>query len=108
MRCADRGMTIVVDACGVVGHVGYLGREGREGVGVCFRGEESVDIVRSCTEKQVHCRGGWRSLCLGTEAKVEKKFNQGLKRGNSLDWFRRRWESHFHIQKGGFRHSGHD
>jgi hypothetical protein len=41
-------------------------------------------------------------MCLGTVAKLKKKFNQGLKRGDSLDWFGRRWESCIHIQKGGF------
>jgi hypothetical protein len=42
-------------------------------------------------------------MCLGTVAKLKKKFNQGLKHGNSLDWFGQRWESRIHIQKGGFR-----
>ncbi len=78
MRHPDRGTIVVVDAHGVVRHVGYLGREGRKGVRVCFRGEESVNIARSCTEEQAHrCRGG-QSLCLGTAAEVKKKFNQGL------------------------------
>jgi hypothetical protein len=103
----DRGTTVVVDARSVVRYVGYLRREGREGVGVHFCGEESIDIARSCTKEQVHSHGGWRSLCLGTVAEVKKKFNQGLQHGNSLDWFGWRWESHFHIQKGGFRHSRH-
>ncbi len=69
---ADRGTTVVVDARRVVGHVGYLGREGCKGVGVPFCGEESIDIVRSCTEEQVHSRGGQRSLCLGTAAELKK------------------------------------
>jgi hypothetical protein len=69
---ADCGMTVVVNACGVVGHVGYLGREGHKGVGVCFCGEESIDIARSCTEEQVHSHRGRRSLCLGTVAEVKK------------------------------------
>jgi hypothetical protein len=93
----DHGATVVADARGVVGHVGYLGWEGHKGVRVHFRGEESVDIARSCTEEQVHCCGGQRSLCLGTAAEVKKKFNQGLKLGNSLDQFGQRWESRFHI-----------
>jgi hypothetical protein len=38
VRCADRGGTVVVDACGVVKHVGYLGQEGCEGVWVRFCG----------------------------------------------------------------------
>ena len=68
MRHPDRGTIVVVDAHGVVRHVGYLGREGRKGVRVCFRGEESVNIARSCTEEQVNCRGGRQALCLGTAA----------------------------------------
>jgi hypothetical protein len=98
-------MVVVVGARGVVGHVGYLGREGRKGVGVRLCGEESVDIARCCTKEQVDSCGGWRLVCLGTLAEVKKKFNQGLRHGNSLDWFRQRWESRFHIQKGGFHHS---
>jgi hypothetical protein len=86
----DHGVTVVVNACGGVRHVGYLGREGCEGIRVCFCGEESIHIARSCTEEQVHSRGGRRSLCLGTVAEVKKKFNQGLKRENSLDWFGQR------------------
>ncbi len=96
---------IVVNARNVVRHAGYRGQEGRKGAGVCFCGEESIYIARSCTEEQVHSRGGWRSLCLGTVAEVKKKFNQGLKRGDSLDRFGRKWESCFHIQKGAFCHS---
>ncbi len=88
-------MIVVVNTPGVVGHVGYLGREGRKGVGVCFCVEESVDIARCCTKEQVHSCGGWRLMCLGTAAKVKKKFNQGLKHGNSLDRFSQRWESTF-------------
>ncbi len=68
VRCLDRGAIVVVDTRGVVGHVGYLGQEGREGIGVRFRGEKSINIARSCTEEQVHCRGGRQSLCLGTAA----------------------------------------
>ncbi len=71
VRHADRGTTVVIDARSVVGHVGYLGREGRKGIGVCFCGEESIDIARSCTEEQVHSCGGRRSLCLGTLAEVK-------------------------------------
>ncbi len=78
MHCPDRGVIVVVNTRGVVGHVGYLGREGCKGIGVRFRGEESVNIVWSCTEEQVHCRGCPQSLCLGTAAEVKKKFNQGL------------------------------
>ncbi len=29
-------------------------------------------------------------MCLGTAAEVKKKFNQGLKHGNSLGWFGQR------------------
>ncbi len=54
MRCMDRGATVVVDAHGVVGHVRYLRQEERKGIGVRFRGEESVDIEQSCKEEQVH------------------------------------------------------
>jgi hypothetical protein len=72
VRRVDYGSTIVVNAHGVVGHVRYLGQEGREGVGVRFHGEESVDIARSCTEEQVHCHDGRRSLCLGTVAEVKR------------------------------------
>jgi hypothetical protein len=72
MRYVDRGTTIVVDARGVVGHVGYLGQEGCKGVRVRFCGEESIYIARSCTEEQVHNRGGGRSLCLGTAAEVNR------------------------------------
>ncbi len=90
-------MTVVVNACGVVGHVGYLEREERKGIRVRFCGEERVDITRSYTEEQVHGRRGQRSLCLGTMAELKKKFNQGLQHGNSLDWFGQRWESRFHI-----------
>jgi hypothetical protein len=98
----DHGATVIVNVRGVVGHVGYLGQEGHEGVGVRFCGEESIYIARSCTEEQVHSCGGRRSLCLGTVTEVKKKFNQGLKHGNSLDQFGQRWESLFHIRKGGF------
>jgi hypothetical protein len=83
VHCTDCGMIVVVNAHGVVGHVGYLGREGCEGIKVCFCGEESVDITRCCTKKQVHSCGGRRSMCLSTAAEVKKKFNQGLKRGNT-------------------------
>ncbi len=107
MHRTDRGAIIIVNARGVAEHIRYLRREGRKGVRVCFHGEKSVDIARSCTEEQVHCHGGGRSLHLGTAAEVKMKFNQGLKRGNSLDWFGQRWESRFHIQKGGCLHSGH-
>ncbi len=76
MRCTDRGTTVVIDARGVVGHVGYLGQEGgRKGIGVCFCGEESIDIVQSCTKEQVCCCKCGRSLRLGTVAEVKKKFN---------------------------------
>ncbi len=68
----DRGATVVVNACGVVGHVGYLGQKLRKGVRVRFCGEKKVDITRSCTEEQVHSCGGWRSLCLGIAAEVKK------------------------------------
>jgi hypothetical protein len=34
-------------------------------------------------------------MCLGTAAEVKKRFNQGLKCENSLDWFGQRWESRF-------------
>ncbi len=71
-------MILVVDAHGVVGHIGYLGREGRKGVGVRFRGEESINITWSCIEEQIHHHGCRQSLCLGTVAEVKKKFNQGL------------------------------
>ena len=81
MRRADRGATVVIDACGVVGHIGYLGWEGRKGVRVCFHGEESIDILRSCSEEQVHHHQGGRSLRLGTAAEVKKKFNHGLSMG---------------------------
>jgi hypothetical protein len=43
--------------------------------------------MRCCTKEHVHSCGGQRSMCLGTAAEVKKKFNQGLKRGNSLDRF---------------------
>jgi hypothetical protein len=105
VRRMDRGAIVVINTRGVVGHVGYLGREGRKGIGVPFCGEERVDIARCCTEEQVHSWGGQRLMCLGTAAEVKKKFNQGLKHGNSLDWFGQRWVSRFHIQKGGFHHS---
>jgi hypothetical protein len=108
MHCADHGTTFVVNSRGVVGHVGYLGREGRKGIRICFHGEENVHIPWSCTEEQLHYCGCKRSMRLGTAAEMKKKFNQGLKHGNSLDWFSQRWESCFHIQKGGFHHSGHD
>jgi hypothetical protein len=78
MRRADRGATVVIDACGVVGHIGYLGQEGRKGVGVLFCGEESIDIARSCTEEQVYSRGGWMSLCLSTAAEVIKLVESGI------------------------------
>jgi hypothetical protein len=107
MRLAYHCAIDVVDTCSVVRHVRYLRREGRKGVGVRFCGEESVEIARCCTKEQVHSCGGWRSMCLGTAAKVNKKFNQGLKHGNSLDWFKQRWKSCFHIQKGGFCYSRH-
>ncbi len=90
-------MNVVINARGIVGHIEYLGREGCKGVRVRFCGEESIYIARSCTEEQVHSHGGWRSLCLGTTAEAKKKFNQGLKCGNSLDQFGQRWESRFHI-----------
>jgi hypothetical protein len=108
VRCAERGATVVVNTCGAVGHIRYLGQKGCKGVKVRFCGEESVDIARSCTEEQVHRHRGQRSLGLGTAAEVKNKFNQGLKCGNYLDRFGRWWKSCFHIQKGGFQHSGHD
>ncbi len=105
MHCADHSTIVVINAHGVVGHVRYLRREGHEGIGVCFCGEESVDIARRCTKEQDHGCGDQQSICLGTAAEVKKKFNQGLKCGNSLDRFGQRWESCFHIRKGGFGHS---
>ncbi len=87
MHCADCCAIVVVNTCNVVKHIGYLGQEGRKGVGVCFCGEESIDIARYCTKEQVHSCGGQRLMCLGTVEEVKKKFNQRLKRRNSLDWF---------------------
>jgi hypothetical protein len=78
---ADRGTTVVINVRGVVGYIGYLQRDEHEGVGVRFCGEESIDIARSCTEEQVHIRGGQRSLYLGTAAEVKKKFNQDCSMG---------------------------
>ncbi len=43
---------------------------------------------------------------LGPATEMETKFNQGLKGWNSLNWLQSRWESHFHVGQGGFRHSG--
>ncbi len=44
---------------------------------------------------------------LGAAAHVEKKVNQGLEIGNSLDWFGGRRESCLHVHQRGFCQSGH-
>jgi hypothetical protein len=43
----------------------------------------------------------------GAAAHVEKKVNQGLEIGNSLDWFWGRRESHLNVHQRGFYQSGH-
>ena len=44
---------------------------------------------------------------LGAVAHVEKKVNQELEIGNSMDWFEGRRESHLHVRQRGFCQSGH-
>jgi hypothetical protein len=102
MLCVHCRPVVVVSALRVVRHFINHRWEGSKVGRICVGREESLDFLGTGAEEKIHGGRRGRAVHLGTATEMKEEFNQRLKIWNPLDGFGRRWESRFHVCKGGF------